>query len=148
MALPFLKHSFLLFLLAVLLFPVIAFAAVPCTELFPQALMDKYPTLCPLNGFIGTGHEGEIVLGTKGAAGNPGTWIENIVARAVDYLFFVGAALAPLMVIIGAYLYFTSAGDSKKTENAKKLIIWACVGFAILLFAKAIVSIVRYILEF
>jgi len=74
--------------------------------------------------------------------------LEAIVGRVSGYLFLVGAFLAPMLIIIGGWMYFTSAGDSNRTQSAKKLIYWAVGGLAILLFAKGIVSIFRYILNF
>lgn len=90
---------------------------------------------------------GDIVIGPKGSGGTSEEWIEDIVGRAIDYLFLIGVIMAPLIILIGAFMFFTAAGDPTRAQAAKKVIIWAVIGLAILLFAKAIIGIVQYLLK-
>lgn len=84
--------------------------------------------------------------------GNPDFIIEGgeegIIKRALDYLFLIGIVIVPLLVLVGAFMFFTSGGDPTRTAKAKALILWAVIGLAILLFAKAIMSIIKSLLDF
>lgn len=80
-------------------------------------------------------------------AEDPETWLEGIIDRAVDYFFLIGMIIAPLIILVGAFMFFTSGGDPARTQSAKRLILWAAIALAILLLAKAITSIIKYILQ-
>jgi NADH:ubiquinone oxidoreductase subunit 4 (subunit M) len=47
------------------------------------------------------------------------------------------------MILVGAFYFVTAGGDEDKVETAKKYILYAAVGLAIALLAKAIVEIVQ-----
>ena len=44
-----------------------------------------------------------------------------------------------LFILYGAFLFMTSAGNEQKLNQAKGAIMWAMVGFGLLLAAKGIV---------
>jgi len=92
---------------------------------------------------------GTIVIGPDdpNRQGDSEKWLEGIVGRALDYMFLIGVIIAPLVILIGAFMFFTAAGDPTRAQNAKKVVIWAAIGLAILLFAKAIVGIIEYLLK-
>jgi hypothetical protein len=71
---------------------------------------------------------------------------EAIIGRLIDFLFSIAIILAPLMIVLGGYLFLTSAGDAKKVGQGRNLIIWAAVGFGTILLAKAFVSLIGVIL--
>ncbi|MDP4007642.1 MAG: hypothetical protein Q8P68_00440 [Candidatus Peregrinibacteria bacterium] len=56
--------------------------------------------------------------------------------------FFLGflGLLAVLLVIYGGFLYMTAAGDDGKTENGKKVILYAVIGIIIILISFALVN--------
>lgn len=74
------------------------------------------------------------------------TSIKDIIDAVVNYIFYVGVVVAPVMILIGAFIFLTSAGDNERTTLGKRVIRWAIIGLAIILFAKGIMSIVKYIL--
>jgi len=67
----------------------------------------------------------------------------NSVYTVTDWIFIFLMALSALMIIIGAFNYVTSAGDPGKTEKGRNYIMYAAIGIAIALFAKAIPAIVK-----
>jgi cbb3-type cytochrome oxidase subunit 3 len=76
------------------------------------------------------------------AAGLPATDPILIVARIIRaFIGFLGV-VALILVIYGGYLYMTSAGEKEKAEKARKLIVNAFIGLAIILSAFAIVSFI------
>ncbi len=74
------------------------------------------------------------------------TSVEAIVGRITNWVFYIGIILAPLMIIIGAFMFLTSAGEPDKVRRAKKLIIWTIIGLAVILFSKGLISLIKYIL--
>jgi len=74
------------------------------------------------------------------------TSVKEFIDEAVSYIFNISIILAPLMIIIGAFLYLTSAGNPKQTKLGGSVIQWTAIGFAIILFAKGISAIIKMIL--
>ena len=72
--------------------------------------------------------------------------ISAVIESITNWIFYIAIVLAPLMIIIGAFMFMTSAGDPTKVQTAKKLIIWTVIGFAIILFSKGLISLIRTIL--
>ncbi|MDO8663584.1 MAG: hypothetical protein Q7K28_01950, partial [Candidatus Wildermuthbacteria bacterium] len=61
-------------------------------------------------------------------------------------IFKIAIVLAPLMVVAGGAIFMTSAGDPKKTTTAKQLILFAAIGFLVIMLAKGFVSVLKQIL--
>jgi hypothetical protein len=72
--------------------------------------------------------------------------ITELIDGIINAVFKIGIILAPLMILWGAFTFVTAAGRPEKIETGKKIIFWAIVGLAIILFSRAIISIVRSIL--
>ena len=70
----------------------------------------------------------------------------GIIDRATNWIFYLGLILAPLFILIGAFMFYTSGGDSKRTTGAKKVIIYASIGLAIALATKLIYAVVRFLI--
>jgi len=64
-----------------------------------------------------------------------GTWIRNI-----------GLVLATVVILWAAFMYLTSGGSEEKIAQAKKALLWAVVGIAILLIGSGITGIIKGIL--
>lgn len=62
--------------------------------------------------------------------------IGNIITNFV--LPLAGAVIMG-MVVYGGFLYITSAGDSQKTEKAKKTLMWAILAVFIIVISYSIV---------
>ena len=71
---------------------------------------------------------------------------EDIINNIIDFLFKIIVVLAPLMIVIGGFMFFTSGGDPKKVSQARNLMIWAAVGFAVILLAKGFMALLKSIL--
>jgi amino acid transporter len=84
---------------------------------------------------------------TQGLLADWGTLsLEELIAtRGVELInFFIGFAafIAVVMLVVGGYLFITSAGDPEKTEKAQKTITAAIIGLIIVFIARAIVFFV------
>ncbi len=93
---------------------------------------------------------GNINLG--GAQGEFGisttTPINTLISNAITIVFIVAAVLVLIMLIWGGIEWVLSGGDKEKVANARKRIISALVGMAIIALAFFIVRIVGGIFGF
>jgi len=71
---------------------------------------------------------------------------QDLIDSIINFIFWVSLVLAPLMIVIAGFYWLTAAGDLKRVETAKKIILWACIGLAIILFAKGLISVIEHIL--
>jgi len=74
------------------------------------------------------------------------TSFEAIVGNGIDFIFKIAVVLAPLMVIFGGFLFLTAGGNAEQINRAKNLLIWAAIGFLVVLLSKGILAIINQIL--
>ena len=74
------------------------------------------------------------------------TSVQALINSTINYIFLLSLVIAPLMILVGAFYLMTSAGDTKRVDTGKKIIFWEVVGFAIILFSRVIISIIKAIL--
>ena len=72
--------------------------------------------------------------------------VSDIITIVANYLFGIGGAVATVMVLVGAFQILTAAGDPKKFGDGKKTIIYAAIGYAILLLSGGVASLVANVL--
>jgi len=72
--------------------------------------------------------------------------IEELIDTIINFIFFLALALAPLMVLIGAFYIMTAAGNPDKVRQGTNIILYTAIGFGIILFAKGLISMVRHII--
>ena len=70
----------------------------------------------------------------------------NAVFTVTDWIFFLLIAVVSLLVIYGGFTIATAGGAPDKVNSGRGLILWAMVGFAVALLARAIPSIVKAVL--
>ena len=62
--------------------------------------------------------------------------------KIINLIIGIVGLLAVIFIIIGAFQFTTSAGDARKTQQAKNTITYAIIGLVIALLAYAIVNFV------
>jgi len=70
----------------------------------------------------------------------------SIITIIVNTLLFLIGAISVLMIIIGAFMYTTSGGDSAQLTKAKNTILYSIVGLVVAALAYAIVTYVVSVL--
>lgn len=75
-----------------------------------------------------------------------GVTFESLVSSVIDFIFWVAMAIAPIMIIVAAFYFLTSAGDPEKVRTAKRIIFWTIVGLIIVLSGRGIVAMIEQIL--
>ncbi len=73
------------------------------------------------------------------------TNISDLIIAVLSWLLSIAFLIAVTMIIVGGILYLT-AGDSKRNEQAKKVIMNAVIGLVIIILSYTIVSVVNHTL--
>lgn len=74
--------------------------------------------------------------------GLPQHGVDASLSNILSTVFFWGAALAVIMIVIGGIIYITSGSDETNLRRAKATIYYAVIGFVVLLLAFAITKLV------
>lgn len=126
--------------------------------MFRKILITLLISLLPLGAALATATlpptviGGELLPGTQGTEAQPGIeqaidqdipgWFQNtFLSNIITTLIGWTAALAVVMIIVGAYQYLTAVGDEEQVKQGRKTIIFGLVGVALALLAFAIVQI-------
>jgi len=72
--------------------------------------------------------------------------IEDLIQNIVDWIFKIALIVAPLMIIIGAFIFLTSGGNMEKVTQGKNIIKWSVIGLAIIVGSKAIIALIKNII--
>ncbi len=75
------------------------------------------------------------------------TDIKELVASITKWIFILALVIAPLMVLTGGFYMLTSAGDPTRSTKGKNIIIWAMIGLGVILFAKAFIAVIKFVLK-
>jgi len=73
--------------------------------------------------------------------------IPECIEKIISFIFWIAVGIVPIIIIIAGFLFLTSGGDPEKTRTAKRIIFWAVIGLAIILFAKGIISLIKSVIE-
>jgi len=68
--------------------------------------------------------------------------IYTLVMKILDFLIVLAIPLTAILVIYAGLVYITSAGNEEKIKTAQKTLIWALIGFAVVLLAKGIPQLI------
>lgn len=72
--------------------------------------------------------------------------ISALIDRLLTYVITIATILLPLAIIYAAYLFMTSGGDPEKVTEGRKTILYAVLGYALILISKGVAMIVAEIL--
>ncbi len=72
--------------------------------------------------------------------------ITEILENIIKWMLYIAMVVAPAMLIIGAIVFMTSAGNPERIKTARRIIVWTIIGFVIILFGRGIFSIIKNIL--
>lgn len=75
------------------------------------------------------------------------TTIEGVLANIMGYLQGIAGTIAVIFIIIGGIMYMVSGGSKEMTEKAKKTVLFAVVGLAIVLAAPLFYQEIKAILS-
>lgn len=67
--------------------------------------------------------------------------IPSLLSLILSTLTLLAIPVVAIMIVIGAYYIITSGGNPGRRATGKNYVLWAAVGFAILLLADSVVAI-------
>ena len=71
---------------------------------------------------------------------------EELIDAIINFIFLVAIVIVPIMIIVAAFYFLTSGGNSEKISTAKKIILYTFIGLFIVLLGKGIVAIIKQVL--
>jgi len=71
----------------------------------------------------------------------------ELLGKIIDFLFYISLAIVPMVIIIAGYYFITAAGEPEKINTAKKIILWALIGFLVIMCAKGLINLLAEIFE-
>ena len=75
-------------------------------------------------------------------SGIPTLTAEKVLANTLNIVYFLAGIIAVIVIIIGAIMYTSSAGNSGTVTKAKNMILYSIVGLVIIIVAFAITNFV------
>lgn len=76
------------------------------------------------------------------------TTVEDLIDKVVNYLFYLGVAIAPVLILLGAFYFLTSGGNPERVEKGKKIILYTLLGVTILYMSNILLNLIRTVLGF
>ncbi len=67
---------------------------------------------------------------------------EGIFVRVLNWFFNIVIILGIIFIIYAGFTYITSSGDPSKTKRALQILMYALIGIAIAILAKALIRLV------
>lgn len=70
----------------------------------------------------------------------------NSLYNITDWIFLILVGIAGIWVLMGAFTLLTAGGNSEKVTSGRNYILYAAIGLAVALLAKAVPGIVRVVM--
>ena len=70
----------------------------------------------------------------------------SLLYRVINYLVLIAAPIVSILIIYGAYQILFAAGDTEKFATGRKTILYAVIGYAIILIGFSLVYVIKEIL--
>lgn len=69
-----------------------------------------------------------------------------IIRSAITVVYWIVSGLLVLIIVIGGYVILTSTGSPERVSQGRKIIVYAIIGFAIMVVSRGILEIIYLIL--
>ncbi len=70
------------------------------------------------------------------------TTVGGLIIAVIQVLLNILLAVAVLAIIMGGYMYITSAGKEEQAKKGRQTLLYAIIGLAVIIMARVIVGIV------
>jgi len=82
----------------------------------------------------------------KNPLGDSATF-QSVLANINSFLLIIAAPICGIMVVWGGFQMMTAAGDPTKFSEGRKTLLYAAVGFVVVLFASGASQLIKCILN-
>ncbi|MCL4404316.1 pilin [Patescibacteria group bacterium] len=86
-------------------------------------------------------------LCTSGSSNCQNSTVEGLLKTIVNWLFVIATPIAVGMILIGAFQMLFSGGNEDKFAIGKRTVLYAVIGYAIILIGWGITSIIQSLLS-
>lgn len=76
----------------------------------------------------------------------PNIDVVGVLNKVANLLIEFATPIAIIMVVVAGFYFITAQGDPNKIETAKKMVLWALIGMAVVYLAKATIIFVKTLL--
>ncbi len=97
--------------------------------------------LSPYIAFADTG--GNITIPLTNPLGSSCNDLSCPVQSIINFLFTIAIPLCAIMVLVGGFQMMTAAGQPEKISSGKKTILYAIIGFVVILLAGSVATLIR-----
>ena len=87
----------------------------------------------------------QTVISFQNPVGSPNFWV--LVNNILNIIFTVTLPIAVVLIIVGAILIVTAAGNERQISFGKNCIIYSLVGLSLVLMSKGIMGLLAYLLR-
>lgn len=70
------------------------------------------------------------------------TTLGELINKLIDFIFYIALVVLPAVIMYGGFKYVTAEGAPNKVKEAQQILIWAGIGFLIMLLAKGAVNLI------
>jgi hypothetical protein len=70
-----------------------------------------------------------------------------VAAKIVSGLLTISVPIASIMILVGAFYMLTSGGNEERFAQGKKVLLYAVIGFAVVLISQVATSLINDILS-
>jgi Type IV secretion system pilin len=60
-----------------------------------------------------------------------------------NFMIYLAIPICTIMVLVGAFKLVTSSGDPEKTKSGRNTILYAAIGFAVVILAKGVTGFIQ-----
>jgi len=75
------------------------------------------------------------------------TSFEDLVKSVAQWLYYIMIPLSAIMFLYAGAMFMTSGGDEEKIKKAKRAILWAVIGVAVILINYGFIDLIKSFLQ-
>lgn len=72
--------------------------------------------------------------------------IYTLIEKITNFLIGIAIVITPIIIVYAGFLYITAGGNEEKVKTAQKVLIWALIGFALVLIARGVPALIKQFL--
>ena len=72
--------------------------------------------------------------------------IYTLIEKITNFLIGIAIVVTPIIIVYAGFIYITAGGNEEKVKTAQKVLIWALIGFALVLIARGVPALIKQFL--
>ena len=67
----------------------------------------------------------------------------ELVKSIINFIFTIALVVVPIVIIVGGFYLVTAGGDPNKVQSAKNIILYAIIGFVVIMLSKGLIEVLK-----